>query len=73
MAQMKDRRGDWDGAIEAIEHCKRVQRRHEATYLAGIGKAKCKIREMIEDLTRDDFRRWRDETVASAKPRASRC
>jgi tetratricopeptide (TPR) repeat protein len=62
IAQMKDREGDWDAAIEAIENCKRVQRKHEGMYLQAAEKLNVKIRELLENLTRDDLRHWRDET-----------
>jgi tetratricopeptide (TPR) repeat protein len=61
IAQLKDAVGDWDGAIEAIEHCKRGQRQHEAPYLATAEKIEANLAGAIDRLTRDDLGRWRDE------------
>jgi tetratricopeptide (TPR) repeat protein len=61
LALMRDEAGDWDGAIEAIERCKRVQRTHEKSYLAHSEATHECLRELLGSVTRDDFRRWRDE------------
>jgi tetratricopeptide (TPR) repeat protein len=68
IAQLKDLAGDWDGAIEAIENCKRVQRSHEGPHLAAAAKLESRIRDMIEGITQADFRRWRD-SAAHLPPR----
>ena len=57
---MKDREGDFDGAIEAMEHCKRAQTSHEERYLKASEKINQQIRELIAAISRDDFRTWRD-------------
>jgi tetratricopeptide (TPR) repeat protein len=61
IAQMKDSAGDWDAAVEAIENCKRAQRSHEGSYLKAADKLNNKIHELLDSISRDDFRRWRDE------------
>jgi tetratricopeptide (TPR) repeat protein len=68
LAQMRDRAGDWDGAIEAIERCKRVQKRHEASHWNASENLQAQIRVLLADITRGDFRRWRDE-IAHLPPK----
>jgi hypothetical protein len=63
LAQMKDREGDWDAAIIAIENCKRVQKLHEASHLAASEKMQAQMRDLLADITRDHFRRWRDDVA----------
>jgi tetratricopeptide (TPR) repeat protein len=68
LALMRDTRGDFDGAIEAIENCKRSQRRGEEVWLKASDKVHAQMRELIAAVTRDDFRRWRDD-VRDLSPR----
>lgn len=63
IAHMKDRAGDWHGAIEAIENCKYMQRMHEASHLKSAAILTDKVGAMMGSITRDDLRRWRDETA----------
>ncbi len=63
LAQIKDSAGDWEGAIHAIEHCKQVQKRHEAPHWAASENLQAQMRRLIDSITRDDFRRWRNETA----------
>ncbi|HEX6963721.1 MAG TPA: sulfotransferase, partial [Lacipirellula sp.] len=63
LALMKDAQGDYDGAADAIEQCKRLQRSHRAAHQT-VSEAGAKFfREFVESLSKDDFRRWRDEAV----------
>jgi tetratricopeptide (TPR) repeat protein len=61
IALMRDEQGDFAGAVEAIERCKESQRLREGPYLKSSDKVHVQMREMIDAITRDDFRRWRDE------------
>jgi tetratricopeptide (TPR) repeat protein len=61
LALMKDAQGDIEGAIEAIEHCKRAQKSRETPYWAISEKGFHAFRELIDNVTREDFRRWRSE------------
>ena len=63
LALMKDAAGDFDGAIEAIERCKDVQRRREKPYMDATERVHEAMRDMLDAITRDDFRRWRDEAA----------
>src|SRR3954454_16050017 len=47
LALMKDQEGDFDGAIEAIEHCKRAQKSHEERYIKSSDATNQQIRELI--------------------------
>ncbi len=60
LALMRDAQGDFAGAIEAIDKCKRVQIPHERPHLAASERAEDVMRALIAAITRDDFRRWRD-------------
>jgi tetratricopeptide (TPR) repeat protein len=71
IAQMKDGDGDWEGAIEAIENCKRAQRMHEAPYQKSAERLNARIRELIDNISRDDFGRWRDEISHLSTQRVS--
>jgi tetratricopeptide (TPR) repeat protein len=62
LALMHDARGDYEAAVDAIARCKRAQRRHEGVYLDASEKVHAQVREMIASITRDDFRRWQDDT-----------
>jgi tetratricopeptide (TPR) repeat protein len=61
LAQLRDEQGDWNGAIQAIEHCKQVQKRHEAPHWAASENMQTQMRQLIEGITSDDFCRWRHE------------
>src|SRR5688572_11679311 len=56
LALMKDAQGDFAGAIEAIENCKRSQRSREAPHWAASEKAHALLREMVAKITREDLR-----------------
>jgi tetratricopeptide (TPR) repeat protein len=60
LALMKDREGDFDGATDAISHCKRVQKAHEAPFWQGSEKVHAQMQQLLAAITRDDFRSWRD-------------
>jgi tetratricopeptide (TPR) repeat protein len=68
LALMKDQAGDFDGAIEAIEHCKRVQKLHEGPHWAASENLQAQMGKLIADITREDFRRWQGAT-AHLQPR----
>ena len=63
LALMKDGQGDFAGAIEAIEQCKRSQHLREAPHLAASEKVHALMREMVARITRDDLQRWRDASA----------
>src|SRR6202008_2197918 len=71
LALMNDQAGNYEGAIEAIEHCKSSQRSHEAGYLAASEKLQVRMGEMISAITSDDMRRWRDQTAELASQRVA--
>lgn len=60
LALMKDREGDFEGAIEAIGHCKRAQKSHEERHIKAADAANQQVRELIAGVTREDLRRWRE-------------
>ena len=60
LALMKDRQGDFNGASDAIAHCKRVQKAHEAPFWRASEKVHDQMRELIAAIARDDFRSWHD-------------
>ena len=68
IALMRDSQGDFAGAVEAIEQCKQGQRRHEASHMAVSNQIHGEMRRLIDHISADDFRRWRD----SAPPLDSR-
>jgi hypothetical protein len=60
---MKDREGDFDGALEAMERCKSSQRMHEAPHWKTSERVHSQMRELMNAISRDDFQRWRDESA----------
>ena len=70
IALMRDSQGDYAGAVEAIEQCKQGQRRHEATHVAVSDRIHGEMRRLIEDISADDFRRWRDSAPPLEAPTA---
>lgn len=60
IALMRDSQGDYAGAVEAIEQCKQGQRRHEASHMAVSNEIHGEMRRLIDNISADDFRRWRD-------------
>ncbi len=63
LALMKDGQCDFDGAIEAIEHCKRAQRSRDAQHWAASEIVHDCMKELIAGIGRDDFSRWRDDAA----------
>jgi tetratricopeptide (TPR) repeat protein len=61
VALMKDAQDEPAAALEAIEHCKRLQRSREAPYSAVSSKAMRILRELIDSVSGEDFSRWRDD------------
>jgi tetratricopeptide (TPR) repeat protein len=54
LALIKDSEGDFDGACNAIEQCKRVQRLHEGVVLQKSEKLHAQMQELTDKFTRDD-------------------
>ncbi|QDT74163.1 tetratricopeptide repeat-containing sulfotransferase family protein [Lacipirellula limnantheis] len=60
IALMRDAQGDYAGAVEAIEQCKEAQRRHETAHMTVSNQIHGEMRRLIDGISADDFRRWRD-------------
>ena len=71
LALMKDGQGDFSGAIEAIEQCKRSQRSREVPHWAASEKVHAVMREMIAAIGREDLQRWRDAAAGMAAARVA--
>jgi tetratricopeptide (TPR) repeat protein len=71
IALMKDRQEDFAGAIEAIEHCKRVQLAHDEAHWKASEKTHRRMQQMVADITADHLRRWRDEGTDDASRRVA--
>ena len=63
LALMKDRQSDFDGAVDAMERCKRTQRAHEDVHWKASEQVHSQMRELMGAVSRDDLRRWRDEAA----------
>lgn len=61
LALMNDQTGNYEGAIRAIEQCKRMQKAQEAPYWKASQKVHGEMRTLIDSISRDDFRRWSEE------------
>lgn len=71
LALMKDAEGDWNGAIEAMDRCKCVQRAHEEPFWTASQKVHARMRALVAAVTRDDFRRWKAEAKSLAPMRTA--
>ena len=71
LALMRDARGDFDGAVQAIGQCKAVQKSREGVYWKSSEKVHAQMREMITAISRDDFRRWQDDAQHLALQRTA--
>ena len=63
LALMRDRQGDFAGAVEAMERCNRIQRLHEAPHWKASEEVHLQMRELMENVSREDFRRWREDAA----------
>lgn len=71
LALMRDAQGDFEGAIDAIERCKRVQKLREGVYFKASEKVHAQMREMIATITREDFLRWQDQGQCFVRQRTA--
>jgi tetratricopeptide (TPR) repeat protein len=71
LALMKDRQNDFDGAVAAIEHCKRLQKAHQQRYWTVSERVHARMSDMIQDVDRNLFRRWREATSLLAPRRTA--
>jgi tetratricopeptide (TPR) repeat protein len=63
LALMQDRQGDFEGAIDAIERCKRAQQVHEGPHCKTAEMIHAQMRELKEAISREDFARWQEYMV----------
>jgi tetratricopeptide (TPR) repeat protein len=68
LALMRDSRGDYAAAADAMGRCKQSQQLREGPFLKASEKVHEQMREMIATITADDFRRWR-EAAQHLEPR----
>jgi tetratricopeptide (TPR) repeat protein len=61
LALMKDRQGDYEGAVEAIGHCKQLQMSHEERHWKASEKVHERMRQLTNAISREHLQRWRDE------------
>jgi tetratricopeptide (TPR) repeat protein len=71
LALMKDREGDYDGAVAAIESCKQAQGSHDRWHWEASDKVIECAQAVIANITRDDFHRWQDDAAAFAPARTA--
>ncbi len=62
LALMKDHQGDFAGAADAIERCKRPQRAHSGAHWKLSQEVSSQMRETIRAITRDDFKLWKADS-----------
>ena len=60
IALLKDKAGDYAGAVDAIERCKSLQKLHEMPHQRAAEKTESTIRQLIDAVSREDFRRWQE-------------
>ena len=58
LALMKDRQGDYDGAVAAITRCKQVQLAHEEAHWKTSEKVHRRMQRLIDNLSREHLQRW---------------
>ena len=62
IALIRDQEGDYEGAAEAIDHCKRGQQGRAAIFDQRGSAAHRKFQELFATLRREDFVRWQNAT-----------
>lgn len=68
LALMRDRQGDYEGAVAAIERCKRLQMAHETAHWKVSEKVHQRAQEVIDGITGEHICRWRsDATLFQSK------
>jgi tetratricopeptide (TPR) repeat protein len=63
LALMQDAAGDFTGAVESIQRCKRIQQLREKPYFDASQRLHETMHSLIDAISADDFRRWRDEAA----------
>jgi Tfp pilus assembly protein PilF len=63
LALMKDRERDFEGAADAIEHCKQSHLKREAPHLKTSEQIHGQMREIMNAISRADFQRWQHESA----------
>jgi tetratricopeptide (TPR) repeat protein len=61
LALMKDQAGDFEGARQAIESCKVLQKRHDEPHRKAADKTEAAIRQLIDSVSREDFQCWQED------------
>lgn len=69
LALMKDRLGDYAGAIEAIEQCKQIQRQSAEPYRKVAAKTARRMEAATAAITPELVHRWRTETADAESQR----
>ena len=71
LALMKDRQGDYEGAVAAIEKCKRIQLAHGESHWKASEKVHRRMRKMEEGISAAHLRRWREQAAPFAERRVA--
>ncbi len=64
LASLLDERGEYDAAVEAIEHCKRDQRSRDAAERHAAEHVMGRFEKLVESVTAEDFDRWHEQGAA---------
>lgn len=63
LAELHDRRGEYDRAMDAIDRCKSIQLAQDTTVKRLSEHLIANFRGLIDQVSRDDFTRWRDDVA----------
>lgn len=63
LALVRDHQEDWQGAIQAIERAKRVQKQHAGPHRAAAENQRELMQEMVDHIQGDDLARWKETTT----------
>jgi len=71
LALMKDRQGDYAGAIESIDKCKQLQLAHSESTWQASEKYHRRMQELSENIAGEHLRRWREQAAPFAERRVA--
>jgi len=71
LALMKDQQGDYEGAIHAIEKCKRLQRQNEAPLAKVSERSHRRLQQLVDQISSEHFTDWNRQTAELPQSRVA--
>ena len=71
LALMKDRQGDYEGAMESMDHCKQLQLAHEDRFWKSSERLQKRMEQQFEYISSAHLRRWREQASGLREQRVA--